>query len=895
MNRKISKLSLTALLSLVTLVGCGNDNKGETSNSSSETSTQQTSSAVTSVDVELPTTIPTMNEESVQIHYQREDGKYSSWALWLWAKGVDGNEFQFNYRDDFGVVASYPLSQFGTATKEAGLGFIVKSKGSWNAKDTENDRFIDFSRLEKDTNGVYHIYIFQDDANIYLSKEKKVAEDISACKFMKGTSSYYIRTSTNLPMSHITLKAGDQVLVDENLDKKRTFEYNGFNDTNKVDISKEYVVTVTFAESGAVLSKTADISAIYQDAQFDEDYYYDGELGALYAKDKTTFRVWSPISTDIKLRVYDNGTPVSVNAEKGSDEYTEYTMTKGSKGVFESVVEGDLEGKYYTYVVTNYAHKMGQEIVDPYAKSCGVSSKRGMIVDFSKTNPEGWDEIAPKAYDSKELTVYETHVADVTSSSSWGGSAANSKKYLGLVEEGTKYNTHSTGFDHIKELGVNAVQILPFFDQANDETKQEFNWGYNPENYNCLEGSYSSNPYDGYARIKEFKQVVKKYNEAGINIIMDVVYNHVNGATGSNFDVLMPGYYFRYLNGKLTNGSGCGNETASENKMVQKFILDSTKFWASEYKLGGFRFDLMGLHDIDTMNLVKKELKEKVNSSITVYGEPWTGGTSGLTKKGVVPATQANGNSLVGVAEFNDQMRDALIKGGLSGVGEKGWITSTSSPSEADIEKILGGLQGNIVGATKISDPDKVVNYVTCHDNYTLKDRIEAAGITDVATQRSMAMLANSVVFTSQGTTFMLAGEEMFRTKQGNSNSYNASYEINELDYSKLDDPEVAKMFENYKALIAYKKNTAALHLGKDDIKNAMVTSSLDNGNTLKYTLSDVDKEYIVLHTNGYAGSHSAVDLSGYTLYLDTTGTLSGTLGSVTPTSYQTIIAYKNK
>ncbi len=254
----------------------------------------------------------------------------------------------------------------------------------------------------------------------------------------------------------------------------------------------------------------------------------------------------------------------------------------------------DLEGKYYTYVVTNPLFNK-KEIVDPYAKLTGVNGLREMVVDFSKTNPIGWNNSKMNEYSRTELTVYETHVADVTSSETWNGSKENSKKYAGMYESGTTYTennvTVKTGFDHIKDLGVNAVQLLPIFDQANDELATDdkaFNWGYNPLNYNSLEGIYSLNPHDGYAKIREFKELVKAHNDAGINIIMDVVYNHVNGAANSNFDVLMPEYYFRYDgNGKYSNGSGCGNETASEHSMMRKFIIDSTEFWATEYHLGG--------------------------------------------------------------------------------------------------------------------------------------------------------------------------------------------------------------------------------------------------------------------------------------------------------------------
>jgi len=575
--------------------------------------------------------------------------------------------------------------------------------------------------------------------------------------------------------------------------------------------------------------------------------------------------------------------------------YQEVEMEKKDKGVFETTLTGELGGKYYTYTVYNGSYPNGKEVVDPYAKSTGVNGLRGMIVNFENTNPLNWDEVVVHPYDRKELTVYETHVADVTSSSTWNGSEDNRKKFLGLIEEGTTYTKDNievkTGFDHIKELGVNAVQLIPIFDQANDEINPTFNWGYNPLNYNSLEGSYSSNPYDGYAKIREFKQVVQKYNEYGMNIIMDVVYNHTNSVIGTNLDVLMPGYYYRYnASGALYNGSGCGNETASENAMMRKFMIDSVCFLASEYKLGGYRFDLMGLHDIDTMNILVEEAK-KVNPDIVIYGEPWTGGTSGLNSS--QQAVQINGNLFKGFGQFNDRMRDELIKGGMSAASEKSWISNTE-----DNKTIIGNLTGGIKGITKnlsmeIADPDKTVNYVTCHDNYTLYDRFKAAGIEDEVTVKKMAMLANSVVFTSQGTTFMLAGEEFLRTKGGNHNSYNASYEVNELDYElKVDNLD---MFNNYQKLISLKQDVDGFHLDKEGIKNLTVDVRNSN-NVITYKINDTanNREYYIIHSNGVAEDvRVEFDLTEYNLYLDTLNELDGSLGKVKPKAFQTIIAYK--
>lgn len=846
-----------------------------------ETTNQTTAKSTPTIDVSYPTEIEYNGEDSVAIHYIRRDGKYASWCLWLWdPQGTDdNNEDVFNYQDADGVIAYYPLSKFGL-TDSGKLGIIIKRVGSWTKDGTENDRFIEFDKFTKDENKVYHVYFFGGDAGIYQTKDKTMADAINIAQF-ENENTISVSCSNNIK-SYEVLKDG------VTLDKNESVSSTQFKYTlkDKADLKSTYSVKVTFDKTGASLTKVVSLSALYSTELFDDEYYYDGELGAIYTKEETTFKVWSPVSSKILLRLYNSGTPTSVSKALGDDTYTEYEMTKMDKGVFTHSVDGDLHGTYYTYVVYNGTYN-GVEIVDPYAKGAGVNGLRGLVVDFTRTNPDGWENTTPKDYDRKSLVVYETHVSDVTSNDSWGGSSENKRKYLGLIEEGTTYQagniTIKTGFDHIKELGCNAVQLLPIFDQANDETIYSFNWGYNPLNYNVVEGLYSSDPYNGLIRITELKQVIQKFNENGISTIMDVVYNHVNSANGSNFDVLMPSYYFRYnSDGSLSNGSGCGNEVASERKMVRKFIVDSVKFWAEEYKLGGFRFDLMGLIDIQTMNELTEECT-LINPNIVIYGEPWQGGTSPLPASEC--ATQANGNKFEGYGQFNDQMRDALIKGGLNDKSSKGWITNTDYVFQSDIVNIQYGINGKTYKSNNsIEDPNKNVIYATCHDNYTLYDRIKAAGITNEDTVRKMAMLANAVVLTSNGTTFILAGEEMLRTKQGDSNSYKSSDAINGLNYGLL--VKNYDIYQNYIKLIEFKKTNSALQ--KDD--SNINVESLFNGSVFKYTLSSDEGEYVVVHTNGIQGEKT-IDLSGYELILDTLNT-NVLLNSTTVLSpYQTIIA----
>lgn len=849
---KKKTLSLLAVASLLALAACA---PGEAESGGG--------------DVEA--SYPAYDEASICIHYSRPDGNYDSWALWLWADGAEGAEYAFNGVDSFGAVASYPLSTWGlTGADGEQLGFIVKSAGSWNAKDTDADRFVDFEALTPWEDDSYHIYLNSGDAAIYTTPDLVLADEISAAYFGSFTS---ITVQTSNPMSSAKLTISkDGTTTERDIEVESGATSLRIPYSERADFQTTYTISVTFEKTGATLTREISKQRLYSSRDFGTAYNYDGDdLGVHVLNGTTTFKVWSPVVKDIKVRVYDSGTPTSVDATRGSDVYTEYAMTLGEKGVWSASVNESLYGKYYTYVVTSSTYPEGREIVDPYAKGAGVNGLRGMIVDFSATNPDSWGEVAPIAYDRKELVVYETHVSDITSHGTWTGTAANRYKYAGLIEKGTTYasgsSTVKTGFDHIDELGVNAVQLLPIFDQANDETKNVFNWGYNPLNYNVVEGQYSSDPHDGYVRIREFKEVVKSFHEAGINIIMDVVYNHTNGLTGQNFDVLVPGYYYRYnADGTPSNGSGCGNETASELYMFRKFMVDSTEFWASEYKLGGFRFDLMGVHDVQTMNTLVSNLKENVNANIVVYGEPWTGGTIAYTG---VNAIQNNVAQFQGYGQFNDGMRDALIKGGLSGPKDRGWVSANSSyDSSGDSRAIVMGIKGATYNQTvKTLDPDQTNNYVTCHDNYTLFDRFyHGVGGYDEATVARMSVVANSIVMTSQGTSFMLGGDELLRSKNGNSNSYDASYAVNAIDYSnKIEHGDV---YESYKALIALKTGVDGLHLGQADAQLLEDPEVSDSLIVHEFDDKTNGRHYKIAVTNGI-GSADSVDFAGYTLYLD--------------------------
>lgn len=867
------------------------------------------------------------SEPSVQIHYQRlRAADYPNCNLWLWTESGSigsGNwdndtGWTFNYKDSWGAVALYTFTELGSKFGGKGnfdgteqVGIIPRVK---TAKDMDADRI--WTLGQKDANNYYHVYLKQGDTTLYNSEED-THYSLSA-KFVQYRQ---IEIKAIAPLSHVAIYEGDDVIAEADVDNAAVGSCT-LPDSWEANFSS-YKLKATFVEGNKEKEVSISSTILVESDAFAQKFNYDGDLGALYSASKTEFKVWSPLSESVTLKLYNEG--------NGGTAYQTVPMTKGDKGVWSATVNGDLAKKYYTYTVVNSSYPQGKEIVDPYAKSAGLNGRRGQIVNFAdpELNPNGWDSVKPIAYKPNELVVWETHVADVTSSSTWGGPAEHAKKFLGLIDENTTYTdaesgkTVTTGFDHIKELGVNAVQLVPIFDQANDEENVSFNWGYNPLNYNVLEGAYSTDPTDGYTRIKEFKQVVMAYNAADINIIMDVVYNHVSSADGSNFDVLCPGYYFRYTDsGALSSGSGCGNDTASNHYMFRKFMIDSVTFWAKEYKLGGFRFDLMGLHDLETMNQLTAALKE-INPDIIVYGEPWQMSTACDD----VMATQVNGNQYQGFAQFNDKMRDALIKGGLSKRTDKGWadVETALSATSTEVTAIVNGLKGftYISGSNVINDLAKTVNYVTCHDNYTLYDRIVAAQQNPNLAQRekmykNMAMLADSVVLTSNGITFMLAGDEFMRSKadlatsdardqkinsdgenEAVHNSYESSYEMNSLNYALKITNE--QKYENFKKLIAFKTSFVQMGLVTNaDVAANYKVETLGGGSVIKIDLTDVknNRVYRIVHANyGTAVQGINVDFDGYTVYLDTraSGVEAGTTLTATTsiTRGTTLIAYK--
>lgn len=530
--------------------------------------------------------------------------------------------------------------------------------------------------------------------------------------------------------------------------------------------------------------------------QLDKLAYSGGDLGAVYGRDSTTFKVWAPTASEVKLRLYTTGS----DAEDGAKMINETPMGYQSEnGIWSVTAQGDLDGVYYTYLVT--VDGKTNETADIYAKAAGVNGERSMVVDLAKTDPEGWDSdqnVLPA--NQTEAIVWEIHVKDFSNDASSGVSEKNRGKYLAFTEKGTTLNGKGqvpTGVDYLKELGVNSVQINPFYDYGSvDEAssdKETFNWGYDPKNYNVPEGSYSSDPYDGHVRINEAKQMIQSLHEAGISVIMDVVYNHTFTGEDSFFNKTVPGYYYRFLeDGSWSNDSGCGNDTASEHEMYRKFMVDSVLYWAQEYHIDGFRFDLMGLHDVKTMNLIRSELDKLPNGKkIIMYGEAWDMAKATSAEM----ASQKNMDLLSErIGAFNDGIRDVL-KGDNFNAQSKGFVQGKGAPT-----RMKRGIKGAVDDWAK--QPSQTVTYASCHDNMTLYDKLVASvkGEKEDYRQRyddlvGMNKLSAAVTLTSQGISFMLAGEEMGRSKDGDHNSYKSPASLNQIDWNNL---------VKYKDLVAY-------------------------------------------------------------------------------------------
>ncbi|GFR35706.1 type I pullulanase [Thermobrachium celere] len=772
----------------------------------------------------------TLKEKTkVTVHYYRYDGKYDGWNLWIWPYGKQGKGYYFTGRDNFGLVGTFIIEDTADVDR---LGIITRRSEQGNdwAEKEFGDRFI--TKFKDD--GSAEIWLMQGDERIHYSIDtidltpKLVSATIDGIKT--------INIEVNFPFT-ITEDLKNKIKVKDN-NKEYTISEVKIDETTKVEnkarrlsiildekISLDKAINVEFIGYG---TKAATFGQIFSSKEFDELYFYSGDdLGANYTSSKTTFKVWAPTASEAKLVIYSKW-----NDTQGK----EYSMKKEDKGVWSYTLDGDQHGTIYTYKV-----KIGEtwnEAVDPYARSVTVNGDKGVVIDLSKTNPEKWNpKYKPEFKNPVDAIIYELHIRDLSVHPNSG--IKNKGKFLGLTETGTKtQNGTITGLDYIKSLGVTHIQLLPIFDFASiDEasTKPQFNWGYDPKNYNAPEGSYSTNPFDPLSRVIELKTLIQTLHDNGLRVIMDVVYNHMYSADASNFNKLVPGYFFRTdSTGKLTNGSGCGNDVASERSMARKFIIDSVTYWAKEYNIDGFRFDLMGLLDIETMNSIRAEL-DKIDPSIIIIGEGWNLSTA-LDDN--LKANQKNASKMPRIAHFNDTIRDG-IKGSVFNHTEPGFVNGSTSSQF----KVMSGIVGGIDYSTVITtwggiEPNQSVVYCEAHDNNTLYDKLKFTN-PDASEEEIKAMhkLAGAIVLTSQGIPFLHAGQEFMRTKQGNDNSYNASDEINRLDWDRKD--KNIDVVEYYKGLIELRKNHPAFRMPTAEMIKKHLEFLDTPTNVIAYVLKD--------------------------------------------------------
>lgn len=754
-------------------------------------------------------TLAQNGKTKVVVHYAKNPKSDLKWNMWIWPDQKDGSKFDFTKKDAFGEICEVEFD--GEFNK---VGFIVRTDEG--EKDTDENRFIN-----KFENGSSEIWLIAGDNKVYYSLAEAIfaseneasSDETGEFTVAKLDDLNIISIETNVPIPFISgSNEGITVKVD-GMDVKIDKITSEDVKDGKTSIAKiELDLNVNPAQKLTVFKegfpeKEIVIGDVMGSAGFEKMFYYEGtDLGNTYSTSKTSFRVWAPTATEVKLVTYEKWEDMIGN---------EAVMNKAEKGTWTVDLVGDQNGIFYTYKVN--IGGVWTEAVDPYARSVAANGDKGAVINLDETNPETWKPgEKPNFVNLTDAIIYELHVRDFSVDKSSG--MENKGKFLAFTEKGTVgADGTETGVDYIKGLGVTHVQLLPIFDYASvDETsdKPQFNWGYDPKNYNAPEGSYSTDPHNPSLRVKELKQAVQSLHDNKLRVTMDVVYNHMNSSNDSNFNKLVPGYYFRYTeDGKDVNESGCGNTIASENAMARKFIVDSVMYWAKEYNIDGFRFDLMGLLDIETMNEIRKNLTN-LDPSIIIIGEGWDMGT---TLASDIKATQKNANKMPGIAHFNDTIRDG-IKGSVFESKDKGFVNGKVN-AEEDIKKgIVGGVDysSDITTWGKV-EPVQSVTYAEAHDNNTLWDKLLLTNPKDdEETRLKMHRLADAIILTSQGIPFFQAGQEFLRTKGGDENSYKSSDAVNKLDWSRKS--ENIETVDYIKGLINLRKAHPAFRMTSADM-----------------------------------------------------------------------------
>lgn len=759
------------------------------------------------------------------IHYKEKVGNAKDWNLWMWTENASGRFYEFTGEDEFGKYAKVKID--GDYNR---VGFIVRTN-EWE-KDG-GDRWI-----ENIKDGRAEVWVLSGDDKVYDSKPS------SELAIQKATIDSFneITMTTNVPFN---IKEHKIEIDGVNIEKVNPYDTNNGDITNKVkiiteknlDLKKTYKIKM-----GNSIEANTEIGKVIRSEEFDHLFYYDGnDLGNIYTPQETKFRLWAPTASEAKLVTYKKW-----NDEKG----TEISMDQGEKGTWTAKLTGDQKGLFYTYKV-----KIGDkwtEAVDPYVRAASVNGDKGAVVDLKETNPKNWKgNKKPKFKNPEDAIIYELQVRDLSIQPESG--IKNKGKYLGVTEKGTRGPEGvKTGLDHIKDLGVTHVQFLPIFDYAsvNEEKLNEpqYNWGYDPKNYNVPEGSYSTNPYEPTVRITELKQMIQTLHDNNLRVVMDVVYNHMYSAAESNFHKLVPGYYYRYNeDDSLANGTGVGNDTASERKMMRKFMIDSVVYWAKEYNLDGFRFDLMGIHDVETMNAIRKAVHQ-IDPSIILHGEGWDLNTPLAPE---LKANQKNAEKMNGIAHFNDDIRDGL-KGSVFGDKDNGFVNGMQNMEERIKKGITAGLDYDKKVST-YQDPEQVLTYVEAHDNHTLWDKLELTNPGDSEeVRKQMHKLSSSIILTSQGVPFLHAGQEFMRTKYGDHNSYKSPDSINQMDWVRR--AAFDKEVEYMKGLIELRNKYSAFRMTTAEQIKKHVTFMDAPKNVVAYTIDSKENgnknEYFVVAHN---------------------------------------------
>ncbi len=728
--------------------------------------------------------------------------------IWIWWNGNPGKGYplkKVSYGACFTIEVPEQISK---------VGFIVRTNcstpclGSWGTaeKDFPYDRFATITGKET------VIYLKAGDPNQYRSKDAgKTLTPIKIFTFAgiddKNLVSYILEPAKQITdLSQIKIKdsTGRLLEVEACSSLGKVASFGAIKTKEELDICGLNTIEIDGYEEKKLIP-----TKVFDSPWFVENYTYDGtDLGATIENNKTIFKVWAPTAQKVLLKLFQNG--------QDGEAFKTVEMQREDKGIWQaSTKEG--HGTYYTYEVTTVLGT--KEAVDPYAKAVGVNGNRAMVVDLETTNPKNFtsDLFQDIVTSYSNASIWEVHVRDF---SSRNPSSKYPAKYLAFTETGLKNsNGFPTGIDYLKELGITHVQLQPVFDfETVDESKDngQFNWGYDPKNYNVPEGSYSTDPFHGEVRIKELKSAIQTLHENKIGVVMDVVYNHTYG-TDTSFNRIVPYYYYRYApNGSDSNGSGCGNETASNRKMFRKFMLDSLTYWATEYHFDGFRFDLMANHDLQTMQEIEKAL-HKINPNCLIYGEGWAGGTcaydySKLANQSNMHKITASKGAAGSIAIFNDATRDGL-KGEVFNANSKGYINGNANRENAN--KVAFGIKGGYgtAGIYWSVKHGMVVNYMSAHDNNTLWDKLKLSNPRSSEVDLiKMNKLGIAILMISKGMPFMLAGEEILKSKNGDSNSYISGDQVNSLDWESLKpSSKETEMFAWYKGLIQMRNNVPNL------------------------------------------------------------------------------------